>query len=194
MENGVTSKIFDATVISAAMGEITSFNLIERTSALYGIYTTQAVREEIERGYTSWNVEEIFKEITVIDETNGIFEASLEWLERRYPYLHRGELSTFLMSWIVFDGGGRPYYYVTDDGVMRRKVGKILKDEKLIELMGRSISKINITGTVGLIGQLYRRQVITGNEMNGVIEELRTSTFRVTEDVLDHLRRIIDEA
>lgn len=193
MERSLTAKVVDTTVISASLKEIPSIDLLGLAAEVYDVHTSGGVKRELEEGFDPTSVEHILGFVEVVDIGHEAFEPLMDWLERRYPYLHRGELSTFLLAILDFGLGGRPCYYVTDDGAMRKKVRKILIEDRFIEILGEEPPQVGMTGTVGLIGRLYEHGVMTPGELMGVIEDLQNGTFRISSQVLDHLRRLLNE-
>ncbi len=189
----MTVKVVDTTVISASIKEIHSIDLLGLTSAVYDISTSGDVLEEVEKGFDEGTMEHAFELTRVVKVGCDEYHPLMSWLETRYPYLHRGELSSFLLAVLEYGQRGVPCYYVTDDGAMRRNVRKILIEDRFIELLGGEPPSIGMTGTVGLIGRLYERGMMTSKELRDVMEELRSGTFRVSKPVLDHLRRMLDE-
>ena len=147
----MTAKSVDTTVISASLREIRSIDLLGLTTAIYEVYTSRDVHRELEDGFDLATVERISDSIQVVDVDHDVFGDLMDWLERRYPYLHRGELSSFLLTVVNFGLRGRPCYYVTDDGAMRRRVRNILIEDRFIELLGEEPPQIQMTGTVGLV-------------------------------------------
>ncbi len=189
----MTAKAVDTTVISSSLREIRSVDLLNITTRVYDVFTTRDVHRELEAGFGSTRMEPLAASIHVVDIEHERAEDILKWLERRHPYLHRGELSSFLLAIVNFGLHGIPCYYVTDDGAMRKKARNILIEDRFIELLGEEPPPFQMTGTVGLLGRLFERGMIGPEELGNVIEELRNGTFRVSRRVLDHLRRMLDE-
>lgn len=94
----MTVKILDNTVISVSINELHSINLIQLCSTIYDITTTHHVFTEAKKGFSKAVIKEISNYIVVSNSQNPRFDEILNWLELRFPYLHRGELSTFLMA------------------------------------------------------------------------------------------------
>lgn len=193
MERSLTAKAVDTTVISASLREIQAIDLLDKTSMVYDVHTSRDVQQELETGFDPVTVERILGFVDVVDVDHEAFEPLMDWLERRYPYLHRGELSSFLLAILHFRLRGRPCYYVTDDRAMRKKARNILIEDRFIEILGEEPPPVEMTGTVGLVGRLFKRGMVTSKELIGVIEDLQDGTFRVSNQILDHLRRMLNE-
>ncbi|MDY6932501.1 MAG: hypothetical protein SVJ22_11385 [Halobacteriota archaeon] len=130
----MTVKILDNTVISVSINELHSINLIQLCSTIYDITTTHHVFTEAKKGFSKAVIKEISNYIVVSNSQNPRFDEILNWLELRFPYLHRGELSTFLMAVLDYSQTSKRYYYVSDDGRMRRTIPKILHNRTFINM------------------------------------------------------------
>ena len=95
MEKSLTSKAVDTTVISASLREIQSIDILGQTSMVYDVITSRDVQQELETGFDPATVKRILGFVEVVDIDHEAYEPLMDWLERRYPYLHRGELSSF---------------------------------------------------------------------------------------------------
>ena len=51
------------------------------------------------------------------------------------------------------------------------------------------VSRFFVTGTVGLLRRLYVRGAISEKEIDGIIKDLRDSSFYLTDDLINYLRR-----
>lgn len=194
MADCMTTKVLDATTISAGMSDIKVVDLIERCASKYSLTTTREVRREIEHGFSPDEVERTFSFIHVSSVRSPESDTLLAYLQSRYPFLHSGELSSFLLALFNYELEGEPYFYVTDDAAMRKSIPKILKSDRLIKTLGMTVTNFRSTGTIGLIVRLYQRGCLTKKELVEITDELERSTFRVSASILKELRRAIDEA
>jgi predicted nucleic acid-binding protein len=185
----MTVKIFDNTVISVSINELHSINLIQLCSTRYDITTTHHVFTEAKKGFSKAVIKEMSNYISVSNSQNQRFNEVLSWLELRFPYLHKGELSTFLMAVLDYSQTNKKYYYVTDDGRMRKTIPKILQNQAFINMCGKNKGTFNCTGTIGLIKRLYEKGSLTDNQIEEIITDLRNSTFYITPSLLNSLRR-----
>ncbi len=191
MEGMVTVKIIDNTVLTASLKEIKSIDLIKTCSKRYYLATSPSVYVESMNGFDSNTIQEYYgNNINVHNfKDDSLASDLLNYLERRYPYLHKGELTTFLIALLDYELKGKQYYYVTDDKKMRNSIPKILKDPLFIKKLGCSVQEVKYTGTIGLIKRLKLRGLITEEDINNIADELEQSTFRVSPELIEELRR-----
>jgi predicted nucleic acid-binding protein len=185
----LTTKIVDNTVISASIREINSIDLIEVCSSNYYISTTVEVFNETRKGFNKTLIDRIYASIELYELKNKDYEDLLNWFEVRYPYLHIGEVSSFLLAVLEYAIKSKKYYYITDDNKMKKTIKFLLKDERLIEKLGTRLNKFNITGTIGLIIRLKERGLVSRNEMENIIKDLNSSSFYITSELIEELRR-----
>lgn len=184
-----TNKILDNTVISAAVNEIKSLNLISISSKAYPLKASSEVYDEISRGIPEDNFEEITQHIEKIDcNVYGNYRELFDYLSARYPYLHEGDISSFLLALLGHEVTGKKYYLVTDDLRLRKKIPEILELEKVRDLLKMNIEKMNVTGTIGLIKRLCEKGFVKHETMERIIKDLENSTFRITAELLKELR------
>ena len=185
----MTTKILDNTVISASIKEIKCIDLIKKCLERYNIVTSIEVYEETSRGFGEQTITTFYKKITVYNlRNNKLFLILLEYLEDRYPYLHKGEISTFLIALLEYELKKRKYYFVTDDNRMRKVIKKIFDDSLFKRKLRSNVSKFHITGTIGLIKRLYERGILSRADIEMIIEDLKNSTFYLTDDLIKYLR------
>jgi hypothetical protein len=193
MAGRLTTKVLDATILSASLGEIRTVDLVGAASGCYPLRTTAHVRLELEARFPKQAVEDTFDHIGVDDEDPGDAIDRSAPVCARFPYLHLGELTSFLLALTDYELKGLPYYYVTDDLRMRRSIPNILASEEFIGLIGKRLTTVRLTGTIGLIRRLHQRGRLSREELRGIIRDLEESTFRLTPEVMSHLRRLVDE-
>ena len=191
----ITTKILDNTFISAGVDEIKCVNIIKICSGIYPLSTTLEVYNETKREFDNGLVEEIYKYIDVPDVDDKIHKKMILLLENRFPYLGSGEISSFLLAFLEYSTNNKKYYYVTDDGLMRQSTKSIIDYYLSIDESNIKINKnFKITGTVGLIRRLYERGALTANNIDDIIKDLENSTFRITPELLCHLRQCYNES
>ncbi|MFX0205690.1 MAG: hypothetical protein ACFFDT_06850 [Candidatus Hodarchaeota archaeon] len=185
----ITTKVIDNTFISACIKEINSINLLECCSKKYNLSTSSNVYEETKKGFNRNIVDETYANIEIIEMKDEAYNEILLWYEDRYPYLHRGELSSFLLAVLEYLCKNKRYYYITDDNRMRKTINNLLEDSILVEKVGEKITKFNVTGTIGLIHKLKAIGLLLPNQLEGIIKDLNTSTFYITSKQIEELRR-----
>lgn len=182
----MTTKIIDNTVISASLKEINSINLIAKCLERYSLATSIEVYDETKEGF---NHLDCYKQISIFDmKDNKLFIVLIEYLSNRYPYLHKGELSSFLVTLIEYELKNKEYYFVTDDNKMKKVASKVFQDDLFINRLSQKPVKFNITGTVGLLKRLRYRNILTREDIEKVIEDLKNSTFYITPELIKYLR------
>lgn len=185
----MTTKILDNTVISASIKEITCLDFIELCSKIYHIETSLEVFHEANRGFNRVATNKRFGCIRVIDlRDNEQYRSLLDYLKSRYPYLHDGEISSFLLALLEYEKKNKEYYYVTDDQSMKKVVTNLKNDKLFYQNSGFMFSRFFITGTIGLLRRLLDRGVISKKEIEDIIKDLRNSSFYVTTDLINYLR------
>ena len=185
-----TNKILDNTVISASVNEIKSINLIAISGSVYSLKISSEVYDEISVGFSRERLETIEKYIEKIDgKKYEKYERLFEYLSKRYPYLHKGDISSVLIAILAYALQGLDYYLVTDDSRLRKKIPEILQLEKVKESLGMEIDRLNYTGTIGLIKRLCEKGVVSPSELENIVYDLKNSTFRVNDELLEELKR-----
>lgn len=185
----MTTKILDNTVISASLKEIGSINLIAKCLERYEVVTSIEVYEETTDGFENSKIKECYKKIQVFDlSKHHLFVVLIEYLSDRYPYLHKGELTSFLVALIDYELKNKEYFFVTDDNKMKRVVSVIFDDELFLPKLSEKSINFKITGTIGLLKRLCERKVITKEDIEMIIEDLKTSTFYLTPELIYYLR------
>ncbi len=183
-----TTKILDNTVISAAINEIKAVDLLSICSANYPLVTSKEVFYEACRG----SLRQIKNEgqIEIRDKAKDQkFTQIISYLRDRYPYLHEGELSAFTLALLDYACSGENYFLVTDDRAMRRRIKEIITSPQITTVCQTQIQNFNHTGTIGLIKRLHQKLCFSNEEIDGIITDLRESTFYITEDLLKELKR-----
>ncbi len=185
-----TSKILDNTVISAAINEIKSVNLIAISGSIYPLKMSSEVYDEICAGFSGKRLEIIEKYIEKIDgRRHEKYQSLFEYLSKRYPYLHKGDISSVLVAILEYALQESDYFLVTDDSRLRKKIPEILQLEKVKECLDREIESLNYTGTIGLIRRLCEKGIISESELETIVYDLKNSTFRVSDELLEELKR-----
>lgn len=92
-------------------------------------------------------------------------------LKRRYPYLGEGELS--IIQWGLNLKEHCSYYCVLDD-LRARNIAKKLN--------------LTISGSIGLIILVLNKKDYSSSEIDGIIEAIDKSNFRINKKILSKLR------
>lgn len=189
MENVSVTKIFDNTAISAFINEIPSIEMLKVCSRYYTLTTSIEVYREAFAGYDKETLNSGFTDIAVVDKNHEkIYHSIITALSDRYPYLHKGDISSLLLAYIDYAVPGKPYYYVTDDKTLRKKIPEILSSDALKSLAKKNIQKFNLTGIIGLMRHIADNGNLSESEIDLIITDIKQSTFYVTEDLLSYLR------
>jgi predicted nucleic acid-binding protein len=123
----------------------------------YALCTTDEVRKEIFKGRSTAFLEGcIAKRQIKLLITN---EINFEQLKSNYPFLGNGELATICASSQVG----------ASDNVC------ILDDKKAVQV-ARELG-INVRGSIGLLGDLVKRQIISDDEFSSLIENMSAKGF-----------------
>ena len=189
MENVSVTKIFDNTAISAFINEIPSIEMLKVCSRYYRLTTSIEVYREAFAGNDKETLNSCFTDIAVVDKKHEkIYHSIMTALSDRYPYLHKGDISSLLLAYMDYAIPGKPYYYVTDDKTLRKKIPEILSSDALKSLAKKNIQKFNMTGIIGLMRHIADNGNLSESEIDLIITDLKRSTFYVTEDLLSYLR------
>lgn len=185
----VTTKILDNTVITASLNEIKCIDLIKKCSEGYKIGVTFEVIEECKMGFKSKMLRDYLKIIQIHNLTGDkIYLDLVEYLLVRYPYLHIGEVSSFLLALLKYELNNVPYYFITDDNKMRKVISNIHKDLSLSLKLRYKITNFRITGTIGLMKRMFRKGIISREDIENIITDLEKSTFYITPKLINCLR------
>lgn len=189
MENVSVTKIFDNTAISAFINEIPSIEMLKVCSQSYTLTTSVEVYHEALAGYDRETLNSCFSDIVVVDKNHEkIYQTIMTVLSDRYPYLHKGDISSLLLAYMDYAVPDKPYYYVTDDKTLRRKIPEILSSNTVKSLAKKNIQKFNMTGIIGLMRHIADNGNLSESDIDLIIIDLKRSTFYVTEDLLSYLR------
>jgi predicted nucleic acid-binding protein len=189
VENVGVTKIFDNTAISAFINEIPSIEMLKVCSQYYVLTTSIEVYQETLAGCDEKTVNLYYTTIIVVDKNREkTYSSLMRILSDRYPYLHKGDISSFLLAYIDYASSGKPYYYVTDDKNLRKKIPEILSSATLKSLIKKDIQKFNMTGIIGLMRHIADNGNLSKSDIELIISDLKRSTFYVTEDLLSYLR------
>lgn len=183
----LTLKVLDTTAISAMLFEVGSLDLMERCCQQYNLLTSQTVLRELERSKRAqrWKVADDKLQAEDPDVFNPAPLAAE--LAKRYPMLHEGELTAFLIALRRSVESEESVVFVTDDGAMRRKAPLVVKDSLVAAGFGTQFNLVQ-TGTVGLVVRMAARGLLSDVERKSVADDLENSSFRCSTQVLDQLR------
>lgn len=193
----ITTKVLDNSFISACITDIKSHNLIDICDGCYQLISSPSVYEESKQLKGQFIDDELIDE-KIIEQYYGKIEISdmsknpkynelLDYLQNRYPYLHKGELSTYLIA-LINSLNGDHYYFITDDMQFRRKIPTIKNDPIFVEKLGNEVLDLNISGTVGIVRRLYEKNLLTPGNIEEIINDLKSGSFYLTDDLIEYLR------
>ncbi|MGC9779568.1 MAG: hypothetical protein HZR80_10035 [Candidatus Heimdallarchaeota archaeon] len=185
----MTTKILDNTIITAIIKDIKCLDLLEKCCLKYKLATSNEVYIECKDGFSDKITSKIFNRIELITTNkNVLYNELLNYLVKRYPFLHKGELSSFLLSLLEFDFENRSYFYITDDGKMREFILKINSNKDFLMKINKESFNFKLTGTIGLVKHLKRRNLITNEEKCNIANDLEKSeSFRIANEYLEYL-------
>lgn len=183
-----TSKILDNTAISAFINEIRSIEMIEVCRNEYILVTTDCVQRETSERFSRETIDINYKNINVFRKTGDKkYDQALDYLVNRYPYLHEGELSAFLLALLDYELTGNPYFFITDDRKMREKICEIISSEVFLKIIGEAIHNYHFTGTIGLIKRLCQKGWFSEDDIKLIISDIKNSTFRISDKLIGEL-------
>ena len=183
-----TSKILDNTAISAFINEIRSIEMIEICRKEYLLVTTDCVQRETSKRFSDATIIMNYKNINVFSKTGEKkYDQALDYLINRYPYLHEGELSVFLLALLDYELMGNPYFFITDDRKMREKICEIISSDAFLKIVGRSIRDYHFSGTIGLIKRLCQKGCLSDDEIKKIVSDIKNSDFRISDKLIGEL-------
>ncbi|GEM_PF-694958 len=186
-----TSKILDNTVISAFLKEIPSVDLFEKCNSEFHLITSEKVHSEASKFFSKDKI--AYSHVKVVKVKTRKAKRLLEYLKNRFPYLHEGELTSFVVCLYKYKLQNKKYFYVTDDLRMKKVISQIFSESDLKKYYDKTMGSVddsfNFTGTIGLIIRLCEKGRISDLEILKIINDLRSSTFYVSEKLLKRLRR-----
>jgi hypothetical protein len=189
VENVRVTKIFDNTAISAFINEIPSIEMFNVCAKQYTLTTSVEVYHEALAGCDQETLNSCFTDCAVIDKNRErIYTSLMTVFSDRYPYLHKGDISSFLLAYMDYAMTGKPYYFVTDDKNLRKKIPEILSSDALKSLSTKDVRSFNMTGIIGLMRHLADNGNLSQSDIALIITDIKHSTFYVTEDLLSYLR------
>jgi len=189
VENPRVAKIFDNTAISAFINEIPSIKMLVVCSKRYTLTTSIEVYYEALDGSDQKSIDSCFSDILVVDKNpQSSYSRLIEELSDRYPYLHKGDISSFLLAYMDYAVHGKPYFFVTDDKTLRKRIPDLLGSATLKSVTKKEIQQFNVTGIIGLMRHIADNGDLSKSDIELIIIDLRKSTFYVTEELLSYLR------
>jgi hypothetical protein len=131
---------------------------------------------------TAW----LKKKLHIIDchkEIEG-YQELLERLKARFPYLGDGELSILLIALFCYIAKKKPYYLISDDLRFKKKISEILTSGIIAKDLLVDIKSFRISGTIGLIIQLYKKGRLSPFVSSG-IHTFSISYVKLDEEIPD---------
>lgn len=183
-----TSKILDNTTISAFINEIRSIEMIEVCRKEYLLVTTDCVQRETSERFSGETIAMNYKNINVFSKKGDKkYDQALDYLVNRYPYLHEGELSAFLLALLDYELTGYPYFFITDDRKMREKICEIISSDVFQKIVGGAIYDYHFSGTIGLMKRLCQKGCLSDEDIKNIIFDIKNSTFRISDKLIGEL-------
>lgn len=186
----MTFKVVDNTFISACMGEIECVDLLDISSKHYDIITSHVIFVETNNGFEEDMVKEAYDSIDLVETKYTQYEELKEWLINRYPRLHEGEITAFLLALLNYAIMGMDYYYVTDDNLMKDIIRNLHNDHIFMSKLGMEfdMKNFNVTGTVGFTRRLIEKGHLNDNYIEPILTDMDKNGFYLNEAVKNHLR------
>jgi len=187
----LTSKIVDNTFISACIYEINCVDILKISSLQYNFITSEIV--QIETNNSDFDIElvnDAYEIISSISLNHDKYDKLKKYLINRYPGLHEGEISTFLLTLLEYALNDSRYYYITDDSLMKKTILNLNKDEIFLSILGETFDfeSFNVTGTVGFIRRLIDNQYLHEEYVENILTDLEKNGFYLDRTVKNHLR------
>ncbi len=186
----MTFKIVDNTFISACMGEIECVDLLDVSSQHYDIITSHVIYGETIDGFAEDMVNDAYDSINLAEINHAQYEDLKEWLINRYPKLHEGEITAFLLALLNYAIKDIDYYYVTDDNLMKNIIRNLHNDHIFMSKLGMNfdMKNFNVTGTVGFTRRLIDKGHLNDDYIEPIILDMDKNGFYLNETVKNHLR------
>lgn len=188
MAGVTTTKVLDTTVISACIDTIVTVDILDICCSQYRATTSKSVYDEAVLGFPKNAIEGVFRKVSV--ETNydeEQYKKILSFLRNRYPYLGEGELSIVVVAILAYDMNGVPSYVVSDDMRFKKKFSEILEAPPVGSILGTKKCSVRVTGTIGLVRQLFRRGRVSPEMMRCIISDIQKGTLYISDKLMDEL-------
>jgi hypothetical protein len=154
--------------------------------------TSKSVFDEFIIGFSKTVAGRVFQKVSVENNFDEEQYAQLfSYLRNRYPYLGDGELSIVIVALLAYDINDLPSYIVSDDMRFKKKFQEILETPRVKSMLGLKKPLVRVTGTIGLLRQLYRRGKIMPADMVNIIKDLCKGTLYITDKLIDELRECL---
>ena len=161
-------KIFDTSSIVCIFREVQYPKILDACKGLgYRLSITPQVYEEIMENPETLRHLEAYGNIEIVQD--GDTECCKR-LAKRYPWLHKGELSV-LCAGVAIERDKKRCYCVIDERARNL----------------RDILQIRVTGTVGLILWERERLALTDGECHDLYNRVLQSSFHIKKEVLQGL-------
>ena len=156
--------IFDTSVIIAFCTECKQPELLEKLKGKNNeIYIPNAVSDEIKETDITYKLLKDLKIKKIIKNINTLDKNDILDFKNKHPYLNNGEIEVILWG-MKLKNKNEKYCCVIDDG----------KARKIAELY-----KIKFTGTMGLLNKMVDLEILSIEEKNKIINNLKDAGFRI---------------
>jgi rRNA-processing protein FCF1 len=159
--------------------EIRCVDIFDLCSSRYRLAISSAVRDEILPPF-----DKLPSCVKVLAPSDFRFKPMLNHVIARYPNIGIGELSTYLVTLLELVSKGRKAFIVTDDKRFRKTLPTFRKDQELERLYGGPIPNVPYIWTLSLVKQVVKKEGIDSEILSKIAGDVRTSTFRYSEDWL----------
>lgn len=183
----------DNTFISACIYEINSVDILKTSSLQYNFITSEIVQIETNDGDFDIDlVNDAYGIISPVNLNHDKYDELREYLLNRYPKLHDGEVSAFLLALLEYGINGLKYYYITDDAIMKKTILNLNNDEQFLSMLEESFDfeNFNVTGTIGFIRRLIDNKYLDEKHIEDILIDLENNGFYLNEKIKNHLRGI----
>ncbi|MCG7848353.1 MAG: hypothetical protein MIO93_04140 [ANME-2 cluster archaeon] len=158
-------KILDSSPVIAFYTELDEPEILHKFIELgYELKIPRSVLKEIENGRTSDPLKSNMANGN-IEILASLPEIDIFHFKNRYPYLGNGEIEVILW-WLKLDSSVDKNYCIIDD----KKARQIAEKHNVV-----------FTGTIGLIELLLKKQAITKDKRDKLLNKLSSSRFRMNK-------------
>ena len=178
-------------IIIASLEYIKCINIFETCKGNYHVVTSDIVYGEFTKKAKKEDID-LFNKLVTVHDLSGDpkYNELLEYVTNRYPKLHKGELSSFLVMVLEYIVKGKNSYYVTDDQTAKKVFTNIQNDKIFMGLLGSSFEPPKVTGLVGLVKRLREKGLLSKDSPKAIKTDLKKNGYFLSEELLKLLDTI----